>query len=269
MRATAAFLVCLVCATATTAQDGEPVWLPPPKPRAMFWDLSRDVPDSRPDEGFSDLLLHVSRPDTGFGMQSDPYRLKLSRESAFDAAKVKASLELPDSREMQGAPFLARDWKGSHSVNVPLPVAESVFVFGEHESSGDALNNQSTKIKGRTGFGWKWSPFHGGELQVRTGTLVNYSDLYNPARPAEKSQLSVELQAKLALFGPLQLQYSGEALPALTAADRNSLLQDLKIALPFGTNREFQFGAKYRWDELRSSPWLDRAQIYVGLKFQH
>ena len=45
-----------------------------------------------------------------------------------------------------------------------------------------------------------------------------------PLRTAypEVSQLSIELQAKVALVGPLQLQYAGEALPAVAQTDRCS-----------------------------------------------
>jgi hypothetical protein len=77
------------------------------------------------------------------------------------------------------------------------------------------------------------------------------------------------LQAKLALFGPLQLKYVGEALPAMTQSDRTTLSTDVKLAMPLGANQEFFVGAKYKWeDTLTPTPWVDRTQLYLGLTFQ-
>jgi hypothetical protein len=213
------------------------------------------------------LLHRVSRPNTDLGSQADLIRLKLNRDSDFDIGHVKSQLEIPDSRALRENPYLSRDWKSEHSLRVPLPVSESIFVYGDYQSGGDTFVNQQVKIKGRTGVGVKFTPFSGSELQFRTGQLINYADLY-AVRPQEKSQLSLELQAKLDLFGPFQLQYSGEALPAFSPAERHALQQDLKIALPLGTNREIHIGAKYRWEELSTTPWMDRAQLYLGIKFQ-
>ncbi len=142
-----------------------------------------------------------------------------------------------------------------------------MFMFSQVDSNG-MIDQTQNKVKGRTGVGWKWLPFSGGEFQVRTGSLVTYEDV-SQSHATERSQLSVELQAKMALLGPLQLQYAGEALPAMVQTDRHTLLQDLKFALPFGTNRELSVGAKYRWeDTLTPTSWMQRAELYMGFKFQ-
>jgi hypothetical protein len=270
MRAIAlAVILCSMWAPA--AANGEellPDWLPAVPRTKPVWDLFHDQPASRPGEDFTDILLRVSRSPSDADQSYLRGRLQMTQQSSIEYARLQAKLDMPDMRELRDVPYLSRDWKAEHSVNLPVPNVESVFVFGNFDSTGDAYINQQVKMKGRTGFGWKWSPFNGGEMQLRTGPVVNYADVYNPVKSTEKSQLSVELQAKLALFGPLQLQYSSEALPAFSPVDRHTILQDLKIALPFGTNREFQFGAKYKWEDLSQTPWMDRAQLYMGLKFE-
>ena len=265
----AAVIVVLLALTPLHALDEDLDWLPPPRPVRPFWDIFHDAPVSPPQEVFSDLLLQIWLEGSTGSSKSDPGRLQHTGESLIEFGKLKAKLDLPDPTDLRELPYSARNWNAQESLNVPLPVVDSVFMFGQFDSKGDVYNNQQLTMKGKTGVGWKWSPFSRSELQLRTGPVVNYADVYNPVKSSEKSQLSVELQAKLDLFGPLQLQYSGEALPALVQADHRTLLQDLKIALPFGTNQELHIGAKYRWeDTLSSTPWLDRAQLYMGLKFQ-
>ena len=223
----------------------------------------------RPSE-FANLLKRLDPPDDPWqDLRYDPGRLKVSRESLVEWAKVQANLDLLDTRELRDAPWRTRNWRAEESLNVPLPVSESLYLFGRLDSEGEVYDNRRLRLTGKTGLGWKWSPFAKSELQLRGGPVVNVSDVYNPIGAQEKSHWSVEMQAKLDLFGPLQLQYSGEALPALIQAERHTLLQDVKLALPFGGNREFHIGAKYRWEDLSATPWLDRAQLYLGLKLQH
>lgn len=194
-------------------------------------------------------------------------RFNLSRELAVERILLKSNLEWPDHRELREIPSHPRDWKAEESLNFPIADRESLFVFGKLDSSGDTFNNQQLKMRGKTGVGWKYSLFEGSEVQFRTGPLVKLEEAWQ-TRSMDRSQWSIEMQAKLALFGPLQLQYAGEALPAFTPAERRTLQQDLKLALPFGANREMHIGAKYRWEDvLAPTPWLDRTQLYLGLKF--
>ena len=234
----------------------------------------RSIPDPRlvapHSQNITKLLEHtIPNSNPWHGFRYDPGRLKLTRESIVEAAKVQSTIDLIDPRALREMPWHVSDWRTEESLNLPLPAAESLFVYGKLDSEGEAFDNRRLRMTGKTGFGWKWTPIARSELQFRSGPVVNISDLYNPGRAQEKSQLSVELQAKLALFGPLQLQYSGEALPALVQTDRHTVLQDFKLAVPFGSNREFHIGARYRWEDVSATPWLDRTQIYLGLKFQH
>ncbi len=199
-------------------------------------------------------------------------RLSLTQQSNLEYVRLQSKFDLPDSNEILSIPYFGRNWNAEQSINVPfpvsLPVAEAMFVYGQMGSNGDAIDNQTTKLTGKTGLGWKWSPQNGYELQLKGGPLVAYADLYTPTRFHEPSQMSIELQAKMALFGPLQLQYTGEALPAMTATDHDQLKQDFKLAVPFGVGNQFYVGAKYKWDgPAPTTSWMDRAQVYFGLQF--
>lgn len=271
---TIAFIL-LYPACTSAAGDWEAIapLAPPMFPQAGPWDapaVAEPPPPVRPREEFANLLKQVEpTADPWFGLRYEPARLKLTRESIVETAKFNSSVDFADHRELRHMPWRGGDWRAEESLNMPLPAVDSLFVYGKLDSEGETYDSRRVRMTGKTGLGWKWAPFAKSELQFRSGPVLNMADVYNPFGPQQKSQLSVELQAKVALFGPLQLQYLGEALPALLEADRNTVLQDLKLAVPFGSNREFHIGARYRWEDLNPSPWADRTQFYLGLKFQH
>jgi hypothetical protein len=220
----------------------------------------------RPDDDFTGTAGYPFRADSAAAALFPAGRVNLATQTSIDQALVRSKIEAPDYRELREVPGLSRDWKAEHLVSVSLPTDQSLFMFGQFNSSGD-VEQTTNHVKTRTGLGWKFSPFTGSELQLRTGPVVIYDDTALP-RPLER-QLSVELQAKVGLFGPLQLEYASEALPALSQTDRNMLLHDIKIALPLGVNRELSIGAKYRWEDTQTSTsWLQRAEMYLGFKFE-
>ena len=276
----AGILLFLVCSPLSHAQWEKSREIETPAPafpqslQSPYWSVDGGWFDVRPTvvprHDFADVLQQSSpQVDPWRGFQYDPGRLKLTRESILEAAKVESSLDIADLRASRDTPWRANDWRAQESLNLPLPASNSLFVFGKVDGESESFDSRRMRLTGRTGLGMKWSPIAKSELQVRSGPVVNVSDLSNAYRFQEKPQFSLELQAKLAMFGPLQLQYSGEALPALLESDRHTILQDVKLALPFGTNREFHIGAKYRWEDLSATPWLDRTQLYLGLKLQH
>ncbi len=243
-----------------------PEWLPPPPVRAPFWDEPVAEQIMLPADDFIRMLEGSRSTDPATGLPRTGRR-KESQEADFEIFRWKAKYESADLRELREDPAIARDWLAEQSLNLPLPLQDSLFMFGQFASGGDVERTQR-HASGRTGLGVKWSPFSGSELQVRTGPVVKYSDDLS-SRTFERSQLSVEMQAKMDLLGALKLQYAGEALPSFAQTDRHQLMQDLKVAMPFGDNREVSVGARYRWEEtLNPTPWMQRAEIYMGLKLQ-
>jgi len=263
---TLAILSLCVASASALGNEFVPDWMPPPPPRENVWDVFQEAPTAAPSAVLSNPLL-IFAASTMPVKGIDPDRLKTANISDTDLGKVSSNLDLSDPRDPKAIPV--RDWKANQSLNVPLPVSQSAFMFGNVDSSGNSLDNQSVNMKGRTGLGWKWAPFGGSELQFKTGTLMSYASASTTSTATSTTQLSVALQAKLDLLGPLQLQYSGEALPAVLQTDHHTLLTDLKLAVPLGANQEVYLGAKYKWEDTTTpSPWTDRTQLYLGLKFQ-
>jgi hypothetical protein len=263
----AGFVVFLVVIKIANADEWQLDWLPPAPPPQTFWSLAGNQESGGANAAFVEVLRSPTQDGSAGSASPLAGRFNLASEWSIEQARWRSKLEAPDYRDLREVPASPRDWKAEHALDMPLPVDRSLFMFGQVNANGD-VDQTTSKVKGRTGFGWKCTPFFGSELQVRTGSLVTYEDVPQ-SRPTERSQLSVELQAKIALIGPLQLQYAAEALPALAQTDRNTLLHDVKIALPMGTNRELSIGAKYHWDDaLAPTPWTQRAELYLGFKFE-
>jgi len=262
----AVVLVSLVVARVANADEWLPDWMQT-KPVQQTDLQSVGSLLIRSDDDFTGMVPYLYRQDSDAEPLFPAGRVNLATQASFDQAQLRSKIEAPDYRELRELPGLSRDWKAEHSLSVPLPTEQSLFMFGQINSSGD-VDQTTNHVKTRTGLGWKVSPFTGSELQLRTGPVVIYDDVAQ-SRPLERSQLSVELQAKVGLFGPLQLEYDSEALPALAQTDRNTLLHDIKIALPLGANRELSIGAKYRWDDsATATSWVQRAEMYLGFKFE-
>ena len=247
--------------------------------------LVPDLPQLPGADAFQNLLDRLTGDGPGLrsepaplalaGVRRDPGRWRYRQETADTLYRLTTKIETPDPFEVRTLPYGGRDWKAEEKFQVPLPlppvVAEQMFVFGQFSGAGDSFNNQQTTLNGKTGVGVKWSLLAGSELQFRYGTLFNYADVYRTTRFSERTQPAVEVLAKLPLplIGPWQLEYTGSALPALTSADHDQLRQELKLALPLKGDSEFEFGARYRWDYVQTTPWADRAQLFLGVKLRH
>ncbi|HEX3150715.1 MAG TPA: hypothetical protein VHR66_21735 [Gemmataceae bacterium] len=211
-----------------------------------------------------------SRPNSlvAPGLIVDPGRWSYKQVMTSDFFSRKSKLEVPDPQEV-GVPYGQRNWKAQEKVQIPVPIpvplAEQMFVYGQFDGSGDPLTHQQTSISSKSGVGVKWALIAGSELQVRYATLTSY-DQTAPGRV----QPAFEVLAKLPLVGPLQLEYTGSAIPAITRLDPDSLKQELRLAYPLSGDNELEFGARYRWDVTGTpTPWVDRAQLFLGVKFRH
>ncbi len=210
------------------------------------------------------------------GLYQDPDHWRFRGDLSDSLYRRTLKVDLPNPGEVARA-FAGRDWTTEDRFQIPvpiaLPVAERLFVYGQVSGSGDALNNRTTTLSGKTGVGVKWSPLGATEVQLRYGTLLNYADLYGATRFQERPQPAFEVLAKLPLLGAWQLEYTGSAQPAMQTAARDQLKQELRLAVPLGADNEFEVGARYRWEVLpgpaaTATPWLDRAQLFMGLKFR-
>jgi hypothetical protein len=202
------------------------------------------------------------------GLIVDPGRWRYKQEMAGDLYRRTTKLEVPDPQEV-GVPYGGRNWKAQEKVQIPVPIsvplAEQLFVYGQFDGSGDTLTHQQTSLSSKSGVGVKWALLAGSELQLRYATLMSY-EVTTPGRV----QPALELLAKLPLMGPLSLEYTGAAIPAVARTDLDQFKSELRLAYPLAGDNELELGARYRWDITPTpTPWVDRAQLFLGVKLRH
>jgi hypothetical protein len=252
-----------------------------PDPAADIWQVIEAGPPSAgpvlgPADSFQQLLDRMgdavdrSRPVAVAtpGLIVDAGRWRYKNESAGDFFRRTSKLEVPDPQEV-AVPYGGRNWKAQEKVQIPVPIsvplAEQLFVYGQFDGSGDALVRQQTSLSSKSGVGVKWALIAGSELQLRYATLMSY-DVASPSRV----QPALEVLAKLPLMGPLSLEYTGAAIPAVARTDYDQLKSELRLAYPLHGDNELEFGARYRWELTPTpTPWVDRAELFFGVKFRH
>ena len=260
------------------------VWKATERPPPFAWmtaadplPTSRDLAPFGPADAFQQVLDRMGSAEaflhtptgTPQGLIIDPGRWRYQQETVGSLYRRKSKLEMPDPQEVT-SPYGGRDWKAQEKLQIPVPIpvplAEQLFVYGQIDSSGDAIRQQQTALSGKTGVGVKWALIAGSELQLRYATLLKYADVDGPSR----AQPAVELNARLPLIGPLELEYTGSAIPAVARSDTDQFKQELRFAYPLRGDNELEFGARYRWEYTPTpSPWLDRAQLFLGVKLRH
>jgi hypothetical protein len=222
-----------------------------------------------------DRMIPINEPDRSpgalHGLINDPGRWKFQREQVGDLFTRKSKFDAPDPNEVL-TPYAGRNWKAQEKVQIPvpitLPVAEQLFVYGQLDGSGDALNNHQANLYGKTGVGLKWLLPAKSELQLRYATLLSHSDDVTAGRYQERAQPAVELMARMPIYGPLAVEYTGSAIPAVTRSDTDLFKQELRFAIPLTGDNELEFGARYKWEYVPITPWTDRAEIFLGVKFR-
>jgi hypothetical protein len=261
--------------------------LVPPTSAGLAWmtDPGLFAPaEEKPHFSVGELGDVMDRQGTGLfagagkkGLYQDPDHWRFRGDLSDSFYRRTLKVDVPNPGEV-ARPFSGRNWNTEDRfqipVPIPLPVAERLFVFGQVLGSGDALDNRTTTLSGKTGVGVKWSPLGATEVQLRYGTWLNYADVYGATRFQERPQPAIEVLAKMPLIGAWHLDYTGSALPAVQTTVRDQFKQELRLAVPLnGGDNEFEFGARYRWEvqptpTAAPTPWVDRAELFMGLKFR-
>lgn len=206
-------------------------------------------------------------PSTIPNLGQDGLKRVASAKTATDWADLSSKVKLRQ-RDPNLDPGVANAWETDESVK--LPVAGSLFVFGQLGASTPAVEQRQYKWLGKTGVGMKLKPWLLQEVQVRGGPAVRYDDTekLSPGQSPERSELFLEAVTKLPLpgLGPVNVEYTSYAVPAPTSADRNCVNQDVKVALPFTGGGQFHVGASYKWETASATPWMDRMGVYLGVQ---
>lgn len=213
----------------------------------------------------------AARPAGQAALIADPGRWYFRQDlDAGGLYRRRSRLEIPAPGEID-LPYAGRQWSAQERVQIPVPIplpaAEQLFVYTQFDTSGDALGNLPTSVAGRTGVGLKWSLLAGSEVQVRYMTMFSYVNQASVGRYQERTQPAFEVLARLPILGPLELEYTGTALPAVSRTEPDQIRQELRLAWPLQGDSELEVGARYRWDLTPDSPsWIDRAQLFIGVR---
>lgn len=195
----------------------------------------------------------------------DKRRKKVSLASDLGAVRGELSIRDPDL--VRNDPMQrGTSWATDETVRVPL--GDSLFVFGSVDAANDSVEQRQLRYLTKTGVGVKLRPWLVNEVQLRGGPAKRFDELEG----TDRSEVFAELTTKVAvpLLGPIDVEYSGFAVPAATLTEHNRFNQNLKFILPInGGSSEFQFGARW-WsiDAPNATPWVDRTHVFLGLQLR-
>lgn len=209
-------------------------------------------------------------PFAALGLRADGVRLRYGQKAEVDQFQWNAKAVLADPNIGQVMPGLGRAWQMEESLR--LPVFGPLFWVGHVESRSDSAEAQLYRVETKAGFGAQVPFLPGGEVQFRGGQRHTNTDpdSLSVVPGPNQTRLVVEVLARCRLAGPMQLEYTGSALSALTPTGRDLYKQDVRVALPFSDSGQFHIGAKYRWENDPAQTTLgDRMQLYLGLQLKH
>ncbi len=187
-------------------------------------------------------------------------------------AAMSGQLTVSDPDWVRNDP-LGRGHSWATDETLKVTVNDSLFVFGAVDVESKSVAQQQLRWLGKTGVGFKLRPWMLDELHMRGGSALRYDDEERTAQGVapERSELFVEVSTKLPLplLGAVNVEYTGTAIAAITAAERERIKQNLKFALPLSDSSQFHVGARWRSDDTASvTPFIDRAQLYLGVQLK-
>jgi hypothetical protein len=195
----------------------------------------------------------------------DRERRRLKGQSAQEWGFVESDFIWQAPEPGRDSPFERGEWKTEDMFAVP--VTGPVYLFTGVEMGGQYSADQPVKMIGRTGVLWKMPLGEGTALEVRGGPTMKYNDATRLDKTHDQGSMEWEVKAKCPLIGPFNLEYLGEALPAMTPEDRAQLKQDLNVFIPVNGGK-FKVGAKHRWEpgpvDTRTANGL--MEVYMGLE---
>ena len=236
----------------------------PPLPTPV-WVFSLDRLPERP---HVDLAHPAEVADFGSFFSLDrpgrePRKIQTKTDSDWGAVTSNVVLDAPPAWE---DPLARREWKRADAVKVP--VAGPFFVYGEVGAASQEAAQQDMTVSHKTGLACKLPVGTDGEIVMRSGPSVTYTDPLRPDRVKEKSEWLLEVQARWPVLAGIGLEYQGVAAPALTPLDRDWINQDLGFALPFGTGGKLRLGARHHWENTATPKALsDGMQLYLGVEW--
>jgi hypothetical protein len=252
----------------TPAQAGED--RPPPAPPRLFpFAAGTPAPSPNLPSGLlrspaaSSDLSGLDAPHDGRG------ELKAKGQAGGEWGTLSAQTVVHDSAAPTwDDPLFKREWKTDQTWK--RSVLGPFYLYGQLGANGDEVASREVKVAGKTGLACKLPFLSGGEVVLRGGPSVSYSDPVKSDRFKDRSEMLVEVQARWPLLSGIGLEYQGTACPALSPLDKDWIDQDLRLAFPLGTAGKFKLGAKRHWENVPDPRSLaDSVQLYLGLELTH
>src|SRR5262249_11838780 len=91
-------------------------------------------------------------------------------------------------------PLRQREWHREDAWK--YTVAGPLFCFGRLGADSQEPGTKDLKVVGRTGVGWKWGLGGDGEVLLRGGPAVTYTDPLRPEKTRDQSQWLLEIEAR-------------------------------------------------------------------------
>lgn len=211
------------------------------------------------------LLTNELAPSADRSWSDDGFRRVSRQKTGGDWGTHSARIELRERNLGLLDPAGQRTWETGEKLK--MPVAGPLFAFAQLDAWTPSVEQQQHRWLGKYGVGVTLKPWiFDQEVSFRGGPAMRYAG----AMP-ERSEVFVEAATKVPvpLLGALEVEWTGYAVPAATTTDPNILNQDLRLAKPLGGGSEVYMGARYRWENAAiATPWVDRAQLYLGLQLK-
>jgi len=184
-------------------------------------------------------------------------------ELLFRSRPTTSDIEAPDPQ------------KTSLKDSVKIPLAGSVFLFGQAKKE-DSSNGPEPKITGgQTGLGFGLPLDKDVEVYFRCGSaLTAKGTKTDPTSdrsglPFSSQLLRLEVQGRWLVMGPFHLEWVGAASPATTALEHDIFEHDLRLVFPLGQIGQLQMGTKHFWESKPDSKlWNENGQLYGGFQLK-
>jgi hypothetical protein len=254
----ACVLLALVAATETDNRSGADN---PPPPDS----ISGVVPILRDEPALG--MTSIDLRELGLTTSRDPLKATASNPILFGTLTSQQTVRDSDTSAVWDDPLSKRGWQADEDWKLGL--AGPLYFFGQATAAADDALRDDARLTGRTGLGLQ-VPVPIGELLLRGGTNLSYTDPMRVERAKEHSEMLLEIKGKYPLLFGINVEFQGTASPALNPLDHDWISQEVRLALPLGGSGQFHLGARQRWDNVvEQRTTTDGTQLFLGLEFKH
>jgi hypothetical protein len=167
--------------------------------------------------------------------------------------------------------------ENNHAEPLRVPLAGSVFLFGQAKRGDELTASPDAKVTGgQTGVAWGVPIQKNADLLFRCGPQLTANDSSRIGQGQERSSLPfsaqylrLDVEGRWLLLGQLTLEWQGAVSPAFNSLEHDLIQHDLRLVFPLGQTGQLQMGTKHYWENKGDSKtWDERGQLYGGFRFK-